>query len=86
MATQKQIEANRKNAKKSTGPKTPDGKSTVAQNATKHGLTALKPLIPGEDPDQFAIFNDAMLADLNPQGPLETVLANRITTLTWQLY
>ena len=85
MATKKQIAANRKNAKKSTGPKTAHGKATVAQNATKHGLTAQKPLIPGEDPDQFAIFNDAMLADLTPQGPLETVLANRIITLTWQL-
>ncbi len=85
MATQAQIQANRKNAKKSTGPKTPDGKSTVAQNALKHGLTALKPLIPGEDPEQFAIFNESMLADLTPHGPLETVIANRIITLTWQL-
>ena len=85
MATQNQIAANRKNAKKSTGPKTEEGKAVVAQNALKHGLTAQKPLIPGEDPEHFAIFNDAMLADLNPQGPLETVLANRITTLTWQL-
>ena len=85
MATQNQIAANRKNAKKSTGPKTEEGKAVVAQNALKHGLTAQNPLIPGEDPEHFAIFNDAMLADLNPQGPLETVLANRITTLTWQL-
>jgi hypothetical protein len=85
MATQKQIEANRKNAKKSTGPQTTDGKSIVAQNALKHGLTAQKPLIPGEDPAHFAQFNDSMLAQFDPQGPLETVLANRIITLTWQL-
>ncbi len=85
MATQKQIQANRKNAKQSTGPQTPDGKEIVAQNALKHGLTAQKPLIPGEDPAHFAQFNDSMLAQFDPQGPLETILANRIITLTWQL-
>ena len=85
MATQNQIAANRKNAKKSTGPKTEEGKAVVAQNAIKHGLTAQNPLIYGEAPLYFQQFNDAMLAQLTPQNPLETILANRIITLSWQL-
>jgi len=40
MSTQKQVKANRKNSKKSTGPKTDQGKAAVSQNAVKHGLFA----------------------------------------------
>ena len=85
MSTQKQIEANRKNARNSTGPKTATGKATVAQNAIKHGLTAQKPLIPGEDPAEFDMHCQLMQDELDPQTPLETILANRIITLSWQL-
>ena len=40
MATEKQFEANRQNAQKSTGPKTPEGRAAVRLNGVKHGLTA----------------------------------------------
>jgi len=40
MATDRQIAANRKNAQKSTGPKTPEGRAAVRLNGVKHGLTA----------------------------------------------
>ena len=53
MATQAQIDANRRNAQKSTGPKTPKGKDTVAQNALKHDLLARRFFI---GPDQHAEF------------------------------
>ena len=49
MASQAQIEANRKNAKKSTGPKSENEKSVAKLNAVKHGLTAEHVIIPGED-------------------------------------
>jgi hypothetical protein len=53
MATQRQIEANRKNAKRSTGPKTTDGKAKVKYNALKHGLLADAALLPDEDEAAF---------------------------------
>ena len=53
MATTNQIEANRKNAQKSTGPKSAQGKADVAKNATKHGLTAQNVIIKGENPEEF---------------------------------
>jgi len=49
MASKKQIEANRRNALKRSGPKTPDGKATARLNATKHGLLSQEVLLPGED-------------------------------------
>ena len=85
MSTQKQIEANRKNAQNSIGPKTTTGKATVAQNATKHGLTAQNAVIKGEDPADFDLHRDEMLDYYNPQGPVETALTHRIITLSWQL-
>lgn len=48
MATEKQIQANRNNAKKSTGPRTEKGKARVSQNALKHGLLARDAILPGE--------------------------------------
>jgi hypothetical protein len=85
MATQKQIAANRRNAQKSTGPKTPQGKRTVAQNAATHGLTAAAPVIAGEDPAAFSRFRQQLLTELRPRGPLETMLADRIIDLSWRL-
>ncbi len=85
MSTQKQIAANRKNAQNSTGPKTIEGKAIVAQNATKHGLTAQNAVIKGEDPADFDLHRDEMLDYYDPQGPVETALTHRIITLSWQL-
>ena len=49
MTSDKQADANRRNARKSTGPKTPEGKAAVRLNALKHGLLANDVLLPGED-------------------------------------
>lgn len=85
MTSTAQIEANRKNAQKSTGPKSPQGKAIVAQNAITHGLTASKFTIPGEDDQRFDNHCAAILADLEPAGPMETMLAERIAKLSWNL-
>ena len=85
MTTQARIAANRRNAAKSTGPRTKQGKAIVAQNAIKHGLRARQDLIAGEDPQEFALCRDRLLGDLAPVGHTETLLAERIVSLAWRL-
>ncbi len=53
MATEKQFEANRQNAQKSTGPKTPEGRAAVRLNGVKHGLTAETIVLKGESQADF---------------------------------
>jgi len=84
MATEKQINANRQNAQKSTGPRTSEGKAAVSQNAVKHGLFS-DSLIRGENPSVYEAFHDEMLADLAPVGAVETMLAERVISLWWRL-
>ena len=85
MATQEQINANRKNAQKSTGPRTTEGKAIAAQNSLKHGLLARQALIATEDPAEFDLHRDQWLAELDPKGPTESLLVSRIITLSWRL-
>src|SRR5439155_21716527 len=69
MATQKQIDANRRNAKKSTGPITPEGRAAVRLNSVKHGLTAGSVLVFGESDADFEALLDAMEAEHQPTTP-----------------
>ena len=86
MATQKQIEANRRNARKSTGPKTAAGKAASAANALSHGLTAAGDvLLADESADAFEARQRDVLADLAPQDALQAMLARRIVQLLWRL-
>ena len=85
MATKAQTIANKRNAQQSTGPRTPEGKATVSQNAIKHGLTGKKPLIPGEEQTDFNLYHYEMFEELAPIGPMETMLAERIISLSWRL-
>ena len=85
MTTESQIRANRKNAKKSTGPKTPQGKARVAQNATKHGLTASSDVIQGESQEEFDAHKQGFLDALAPQNALEDFLADHLASLAWRL-
>ncbi len=85
MATEKQINANRNNAKKSTGPRTKKGKAIASRNSLKHGLLAKKIVIHTESKAEFELHCDEMLTDLKPVGPMESILAQRIITLSWRL-
>jgi len=85
MASAAQTIANRSNAQKSTGPRTPEGKAKVAQNAVKHGLLAQGAVISGEDVEEFAFYQDQMLEELAPARPMEATLAARIIGLSWRL-
>ena len=85
MATKAQIRANRKNAKKSTGPRTNEGKARSAQNPLKHGLLARDAVLPDEDPADF----DRQLCDLEdtiePKNALEFALVRQIADAEWRL-
>ncbi len=85
MATEKQIAANNKNAQLSTGPRTKKGKAIASQNSLKHGLLAKKIVIHTESKAEFELHHDQMLTDLKPVGPMESILAQRIITLSWRL-
>ena len=79
-------EASRKNGAKSRGPKTPEGKARAAQNALKHGMRAQKyVLLPQEDAAAFAALETAILAELAPEGVLQTLLARRVAVAAWRL-
>ena len=85
MTTQARVLANRLNAQKSTGPNTPQGKAVVSQNALKHGLSARHDVITSESQADFDLHRDALLAELHPIGPMESILADRIVSLSWRL-
>ena len=85
MATEAQVEANRANAQKSTGPRTPEGKATVAQNAVKHGLLARTAVLHGEDWEEYTCFSEELRDELYPDGVMEEELAGRIVDLSWRL-
>ena len=85
MSTTEQINANKKNAKKSTGPKTAEGKAAVSKNAVKHWLFAAEAVITGEDPAEYQAYHDQFLAELDPVGAVETMLADRFVSLVWRL-
>ncbi len=85
MSTKAQILANRRNAQKSTGPRTSEGKAAVSHNAVKHGLSARQAIISSESQAEFDLYRDRMLSELAPATPMESMLAERIVTLSWRL-
>ena len=85
MATEAQIAANRRNALKSTGPRTAEGKAKASRNALKHGLLSRDVVIAGEDAEEFAALREGMMAELVPEGALEWLLADRVVTAAWRL-
>jgi hypothetical protein len=85
MLTLAKIEANKSNAIRSTGPKSDSGKAIAKMNAVSHGLRAVAPTVPGEDPAEWDEFRSAIVEDLAPVGFLEMELADRIALLCWRL-
>ena len=73
-----QIEANRRNARLSTGPRSPDGKRISRMNALKHGLTAQQVTLFDESVDDFQAFQAKLVTALQPKGAVELHLAERV--------
>ena len=85
MTSPKQERANRRNAQKSTGPKTQEGKAAVRLNAVKHGLLSEEVLLPGEDGAALEEPGERLRAELQPVGELEGLLVDRIVGAYWRL-
>src|ERR1035441_9193220 len=83
---EKRAAANRRNAQKSTEPRTTAGKLTVAGNGIAHGIYAFCPVVAGfESPQKWDGFRTEMMASFAPVGMLETTLAERLTLGAWRL-
>ena len=78
MATQSQIEANRRNAQKSTGPRTAEGKMTAGQNALRHGLCANFALMQEEDDEEAQDLLQALRDEHQPVGATEEILVYKL--------
>jgi hypothetical protein len=85
MTSLRQIEANRRNARLSTGPVTDEGKKRSRRNALRHGLTAETVISGLEDAKDYAAFEMAIKADYDAQTAVERELVLRLASLLWRL-
>ena len=85
MTSFRQIEANRRNALKSTGPNTEEGKGHSRRNAIRHGLCAETVIEMVEDTEDYRGFEAAVIADYDAQTAVERELVLRLASLLWRL-
>jgi hypothetical protein len=85
MASQKQIDANRRNAQKSTGPVTEAGKAVAKFNALRHGMTAESAVLPYEDHLAYAMLREALLSHYAPGNIAEEMLVDVVANSYWRL-
>src|SRR6267142_3523522 len=84
MTSEKQIAANRQNAQRSSGPKTPAGKRRSSLNALKLGGFSKSTLLPSEDKAEFSAFARGIYADWAPLGTTERILVEMIISTLWR--
>jgi hypothetical protein len=85
MATEAQIAANRRNASRSTGPKTAKGKARSSQNATSHGLFSKAVVLSNESRAEYDELVRAFVAKFQPRDPVEMRLIQRLADCEWRL-
>jgi hypothetical protein len=85
MSSCRQIEANRRNALNSTGPRTEAGKLASRCNAVRHGLTAETVIGALEDAEDYKAFEAAIIADYDAQSAVERELVLRLASILWRL-
>jgi hypothetical protein len=85
MTSFRQIEANRGNALRSTGPRTADGKRRSRRNAVRHGLTAETVVVALEDIEDYQAFEAAVSADYDGRTAVERELVLRLASLLWRI-
>jgi hypothetical protein len=85
LISDKQHEANCKNAQNSCGPKTPEGKAAVRLNALIYGLRARTLIIPGENKEEYQQSYDTLITELQPQCELERMQVQQMAIAHWIL-
>jgi hypothetical protein len=85
MATLKQIEANRLNAQRSTGPRSEAGQAASSQNSRRHGCYSSQVVIEGQDQEQFDQLLDEFMDELQPQTLRERNLVEMMAVEWWHL-
>lgn len=80
----KKITANRLNAKKSTGPKTSQGKKKSALNSIKHGLCSNILLLPNENPMEWKSFLNDIFETFHPKNSFDSFLVENLAVLCWR--
>ncbi len=84
MATPNQIRANRANALRSTGPKTPEGKKVCAQNSLRHGMVSQTVVLEGESQDRFIDLLTSLTAQLKPRSDAEAAIVETMAIARWK--
>ena len=85
MTSYRQMEANRRNARRSTGPRTEAGKLQSRRNAVRHGLMAETVVGSLEDAEDYSAFEAAIIADYDAQSAVERELVLRLASVLWRL-
>jgi hypothetical protein len=85
LSSLKQIDANRRNALKSTGPTTREGKQRSRCNAVRHGLTAETVIAALEDSEDYEAFEAAVISDYDAESAVERELVLRLASVLWRL-
>ncbi len=85
MTSYRQMEANRRNALRSTGPRTEAGKLQSRRNAVRHGLTAETVIGSFEDAEDYSAFEAAIIADYDAQSAVEREMVLRLASILWRL-
>ena len=84
MTSDRQIAANRRNAQRSTGPTTPEGRAISSQNARRHGVLSESVTAAAEDNQSYRALLDALWGEIQPQGERECLLTERLANLFWR--
>ena len=85
MISEKQLEANRRNAERSTGAKSAAGKARSSMNNLRHGLTGQINILPTEDREAHDRFCTELIDSLQPETPMEHQLALSVAEDNWRL-